>query len=397
MIRIAWFCWDLSHYQKSASVGSGVAKNRRSRGEFESRIVRIAMVNSPFNWGTPELFSRVLRLIVFLAIPIHVLLQSSLGALAEASRSWRDEWPRTDFTRHSVELDEIRSGGPPKDGIPAIDEPEFIQLTKGAARGWVETLSDREPVISVATEDDARAYPLRVLMWHEIVNDTVGGRPVTITYCPLCNSSIVYEREIDGRILDFGTTGKLRYSDLVMYDRQTESWWQQFTGKAIVGELAGRELILVPSRVESFGLFRQRFPSGRVLVPNDPLSRDYGSNPYVGYDGQGQAPFLYDGDLPEGIDPMERVVAVETSPGRYDGWTLELLREKGKIEFGDLTLTWEEGQASALDANSIARGREIGNVVVQWRQGTVLVDVPYDVTFAFALHAFRPGSNMHKK
>ena len=127
-------------------------------------------------------------------------------------------------------------------------------------------------------------------------------------------------------MLDFGTTGKLRNSDLVMYDRQTESWWQQFTGEAIVGTLSGRGLRLVPSRMELLLRFRQRFPGGKVLVPANPNARNYGTNPYVGYDAKGQRPFLYDGSMPAGIDPMERVVAVESAPGRYEAWPLASLR-----------------------------------------------------------------------
>ena len=124
----------------------------------------------------------------------------------------------------------------------------------------------------------------------------MGGTPVTITYCPLCNSAIVFDRRVPPHVLDFGTTGKLRNSDLVMYDRQTESWWQQFTGEAIVGTLAGAELKLVPARLESFAQFKTRHPAGKVLIPNDPGLRDYGRNPYVGYD-MAAAPFLYRGGL----------------------------------------------------------------------------------------------------
>jgi len=258
-------------------------------------------------------------------------------------------------------------------------------------------IGDAEPVIALAIRGDARAYPLSVLIWHEIVNDVVGGTPVTVTYCPLCNASLVFERTVENRVLDFGTTGKLRNSDLVMYDRQTESWWQQFGGDAIVGVMSGRRLHLVPSRVESFVRFRQRFPNGQVLIPNDPGARKYGTNPYVGYDASGQRPFLYEGSLPEGIDPMERVIAVETGPGHHEAWSLPLLRERGTIESGDIVLKWEAGQTSALDKRIIAGGRDIGNVVVQQRQSGQLSDIPYDVTFAFAFHAFRPDSSIHKR
>ena len=311
-------------------------------------------------------------------------------------QSWRQEWPTTDFTRHTVALSDIRSGGPSKDGIPAIDSPRFEQLNAGRAGGWARSIADNEPVISVAIAGDARAYPVTVLIWHEIVNDSVGDMPVVVTYCPLCNSGLVFERSQPDRLLDFGTTGKLRNSDLVMYDRQTESWWQQFTGEAIVGALSGRKLRQVPSRMESMLQFRQRFPHGKVLVPTNPNARNYGENPYVGYDASGRRPFLYDGSMPEGIDPMERVVAVETAPGYHEAWSLALLRREGRIQSNDLFLTWEAGQASALDSRAIPAGRDVGGVVVQRQIDGILVDVPYDVTFAFAFHAFRGGSPIHR-
>ncbi len=146
-------------------------------------------------------------------------------------------------------------------------------LRGGEAQGWARDLEPQEPVISLDFGGDARAYPLRVMMWHEIVNDMVDGRPVAVTYCPLCNSSLVFDRVVGGRVLDFGTTGKLRHSDLVMYDRQTESWWQQFTGEAIAGEMAGTELKRIPSRLEAYSSFVERHPNGKILVPRNPLAR----------------------------------------------------------------------------------------------------------------------------
>ena len=191
---------------------------------------------------------------------------------------WKMEWSKTDFSRHSVDYSEIMSGGPPKDGIPPVDDPKFVHVSE--AKG----LGEREPVIGLVINGDARAYPLRILVWHEIVNDTVGGVPVAVTYCPLCNTALVFDRRLEGRVLDFGTTGKLLKSNLVMYDRQTESWWQQFLGEAIVGELTGARLAMLASRIESLANFRKRAPEGRLLVPNDPRMRRYGFNPYVGYD-----------------------------------------------------------------------------------------------------------------
>lgn len=309
-------------------------------------------------------------------LPAAILLLPAL-ALA-APREWRAEWPRTDFSRHAVPLEEIISGGPPKDGIPAIDDPVFAPAAE------IADLPPTEPVIGFAVGGDARAYPLRVMMWHEIVNDTVGGVPVAVTYCPLCNAAIAFDRRVGGRVLDFGTTGKLRHSDLVMYDRQTESWWQQFTGRAIVGEMTGAKLEMLPVRLESFARFRARHPEGKVLLPPNPEARPYGINPYRGYDRAGR-PFLYRGDLPAGIAPLARVVAVGDR-----AWSLELLRERGRIEDGDLLLTWEPGQASALDAEVIAEGWDVGNVTVQRRTAGGLEDVVHDVTFAFVFHAFHP-------
>jgi len=138
------------------------------------------------------------------------------------------EWPKTDFENSSVDHSEIMSGGPPKDGIPAIDNPAFIDAS--VASEW---LKDKEPVIAIEIDGIARAYPLQILMWHEIVNDEIGDSAVSVTFCPLCNASIVFDRDLDGVRYDFGTTGRLRLSDMVMYDRQTETWWQQFTGEGI--------------------------------------------------------------------------------------------------------------------------------------------------------------------
>jgi len=326
---------------------------------------------------------------------VSVMAVMAVGGAKAEPFGWRAEWPQTDFSQHAVPLEEIRSGGPHKDGIPSIDAPRFERLSGGVASGWAARISNSEPVISLTIRGDARAYPLSVLIWHEIVNDVVGDTPVTVTYCPLCNASLVFERSVEDRVLDFGTTGKLRNSDLVMYDRQTESWWQQFGGDAIVGVMSGKHLRLIPSRLESFGRFRQRYSDGQVLIPNDPRMRNYGTNPYVGYDASGQKPFLYDGSLPDGIDPMERVIAVETRPSHHEAWSLTLLREQGAIKAGDIVLKWEAGQNSALDKQTIADGRDIGNVVVQRQQNGQLSDIVYSVTFAFSFHAFRPSSPIH--
>jgi hypothetical protein len=296
---------------------------------------------------------------------------------------WRREWPRTDFSRHSVDYGEIFSGGPPKDGIPAIDRPQFVPV------GEARDLSPQEPVISIRIGTDARAYPLRILIWHEIVNDTVGGTPIAVTWCPLCDSSVVFDRRVAGRTLSFGTTGTLRNSDLVMYDRETESWWQQFSGECIAGALLGAQLNLLPARVESMERFRARFPRGEILVPSDPEGRSYGRNPYVGYD-RAERPFLYRGPTPQKVAPLARLVVVDE-----EAWSLDLVKKRRRIEAGDLVITWEWGQSSPLDTARIDEGRDIGNVIVQRRTSRGYEDVVYDVSFAFAFHAFHPNTLVH--
>lgn len=295
---------------------------------------------------------------------------------------WKIEWPKTNFSKTSVEFPEIFSGGPPKDGIPSIDNPRFIDASK--AKG----LGDTVPVLSFSMNGDARAYPLGILMRHEIVNDKVGGRNVAVTYCPLCNSGIVFDANVDGKVLEFGTTGKLRNSDLVMYDRTTESWWQQFLGEAIVGDLTGKTLKMLPARMESFSKFKARNPNGKVLL--SVFGRGWGGNPYRGYDSS-PAPFLYRGAMPEGIEPLARVVAVGE-----EAWSLALVRKQKRIEKGDLVITWEAGQNSALDTGDISRGKDVGNVVVQRKTADGLQDAVHDVTFAFTFHAFRPKGKIHK-
>lgn len=290
---------------------------------------------------------------------------------------WRHEWPQTDFSRTSVpNWVEIQSGGPPKDGIPALDSPVMVAVADKVG------LKRREPVITVEVEGQpARAYPIRYLMWHEIANDVIGGIPVAVTFCPLCNSGITFNRRVGGQVLSFGVSGKLRFSDMVMYDRETQSWWQQATGKGIVGEMTGRALRTLPTWMESWAEFSVRNPDGLVMA-EPRFNRDYGRNPYRGYDSLPR-PFLYAGDPPpHGIPALARVVRVGDR-----AWPLTRLAEVSEITESGVTLTWRAGQASALDTGRIHRGRDVGSVRVKDAQGD---DVPHDVMFAFAFHAFWP-------
>ncbi|MDP9373309.1 MAG: DUF3179 domain-containing protein, partial [Chloroflexota bacterium] len=237
------------------------------------------------------------------------------------------------------------------------------------AGAWLEP---REPVILLRIGEDARAYPLQILTWHEIVNDTVGGVPTVVTFCPLCNTAIVFERTVDGRALDFGTTGLLRYSNLIMYDRQTESWWQQATGEALAGALTGRELVPRPAAIVSWAEFRAAHPAGRVLSRDTGFSREYGRNPYVGYDDINRPPFLYDGPtIPSALPPTARVIAVDLGGEAvaYPYYTLERTPAVNDTVGGQpVVVLWTPGTASALDADTVAGGRDVGAAAVFSRQ-----------------------------
>ena len=289
---------------------------------------------------------------------------------------WRAEWPNTDFTQSEIEFDSVMDGGPPRDGIPALDAPQMIAV------GDETRLAPNEPVITVSLDGPARAYPLRYLTWHEIVNDEVEGLPIAVTFCPLCNSAITFDRRVADRVLSFGVSGKLRHSDMIMYDRETESWWQQAIGQGIVGEMTGVDLdVIHVSWVESWESFSTRHPDGLVMDQPD-FNRPYGRNPYVGYDSSAQ-PFLYNGENPpHGIEPLARVVRVGTQ-----AWPLSRLSQEGSISEAGVTLDWQGGVASALDAARIPEGRDVGMVRVSDGQGA---DIAHDVMFAFAFHAFWP-------
>ncbi|MCB9137119.1 MAG: DUF3179 domain-containing protein [Caldilineaceae bacterium] len=281
--------------------------------------------------------------------------------LSDASPPFSTQEWTTDFSKRTVEWREILAGGPPKDGIPAIDHPGFEPITQ--ASDW---LTERDPVLVFRAGEEVRAYPLAILIWHEIVNDAVNGTPVAVTFCPLCNAGIVFERRLNGMTLDFGTTGKLRNSDLIMYDRQTESWWQQVTGEAIVGELTGAQLTFLPAQVLSFSDLAAVYPQAQVLA-RPASGRRYGDNPYEKYDSTTDCPFLYAGELDDRLPVTERVVGVELD-GTAVAYPFAAAAARGVIndQIGKtpIVVFHKEGTASALDARVIAQGRDVGSTGV---------------------------------
>ena len=231
-------------------------------------------------------------------------------------------------------------------------------------------------------------------MWHEIVNDEIGGEPVVVTFCPLCNAGLAFKAMVDGRKLTFGVTGKLRNSDLIMYDRETESWWQQYEGRAIFGEYAEECAMLeqIPVAIESWAAFLERDGDDKlVLKVHDPQIRPYGNNPYRGYDSLSR-PFLFSGDLSGlsevGLKPLDRVVRV----GDH-AWPLDRVRDEGVIREEGLQISWtSRTHASALDTAAIAEGRPIPSIVVEDEGG---IPVAHEVIFAFVFLAFQPDGTWH--
>ena len=283
-----------------------------------------------------------------------------------------------------IERSDLLDGGPPPDGIPPIDEPTFHRA------GDVDFLDNREPVLAVEVGGEARAYPVQIMIWHEIVNDTFGDLPVTVTYCPLCNTAVGFERRLDdGRVLSFGTSGKLFRSSLVMYDRQTESLWSHFDGRALAGVLTGTELARIPVQTVSWGDWLAQNPEGLVLSRDTGASRDYGRNPYPGYDDINEDPFLFEGELDGRLPAKERVVGFGLD-GAPTAVRLDPLLEQGVIttQFdGRSIVVWAlPGTASALDAASVDGGRDVGatGVFVSENQGRALTFTRTDSGFTDA-------------
>ncbi|BDZ64542.1 DUF3179 domain-containing protein [Agromyces mangrovi Wang et al. 2018] len=283
-------------------------------------------------------------------------------ALVAGMPSALDDLRHPSFPEPLIDVDDILSGGPPPDGIPAIDDPMFDRASE------VDWLEPTEAVLSLTVGGETRGYPIQIMTWHEIVNDVVGGVPVAVTYCPLCNSGVAFEREVDGRELTFGTSGLLYADNLVMYDRQTESLWPQLTGIASVGALTGTELTAIPMGAVGWADFLEAEPDALVLNRDTGHSRSYGTNPYIGYDDPSTLPIF---PLPEPTDARltakTRVVGIDVD-GEVVAITRDRLARDGVTALvvggDDLVVFHAAGQASSLDAPGVADGADIGSVAV---------------------------------
>lgn len=291
----------------------------------------------------------------------------------------------------SVALAELRSGGPPPNGIPPLGfqgdaaglpdtNPAQFETVK-TARSWV---APREPVILVTVNGETGIFPLQVLLWHEIANVTLGKVPVAVTFCPLCNTALVADRRVsvgpeqlrrlsgkaqvrDGRVLvTFGVSGMLYKSDLVMFDSVTHSLWYQAMGRGIVGPLTGTQLRVYPSLIVPFEEAAQDAPQARVLSRRTGYTREYGRNPYVGYDDANEPPFLFTGPLDGRLAPKERVVTVSLGQA-HTAYPFRVLEQKrvvnDRIATTPIVVFWAPGARSALDTAKVGEGRDVGSGV----------------------------------
>lgn len=273
------------------------------------------------------------------------------------------EW-RTLWGIRIVEFEELRSGCPWRDCIPSIEDPRFETIEEAAA-----VTVDAIPIVHVEVGGDVRGYPLDILTRHEIVNDIIGGEPVAVTFCPLCNTAVAFKRTVGEEVLEFGVSGLLRNSDLVMYDRATHSLWQQATRRAIVGAYVGARLEHVPASIVSFGQFAAEYPDGLMLSRD---GRPYGENPYDGYD-RDNTPFLFSGEIDPRLPGIERVVALETTDpatgaAEFIAYPWSVVSERRAINDtrGGLPIAvlWTPGTNTALGARSIAQAEDIGAAAV---------------------------------
>ena len=265
-----------------------------------------------------------------------------------------------------IDLEELAQGAG-RDAIPAISGPLYWTLDEASA-----VYTDNVPLVQVNLNGDVRGFPLEILTWHEIVNDTIGGVPVVVTFCPLCNTAIAFESQIGEEVLKFGVSGLLRNSDLVMYDRKTESLWQQSSGRAIVGTMVGARLKYVPASVVTVGQLRAAYPDALVMSRDTGWYRAYGQNPYQGYDNPergGPYSFFFDRDsIDERLPPAERVVSIEGPSGAAIAYAWSRLEQEMVLHDSfdgiDLVVFWTPGALSILDSGIMRDAREVGTTAV---------------------------------
>ncbi len=276
-----------------------------------------------------------------------------------------------DLKQTLIPVNQIVAGGPAKDGIPAIDQPRFV------AAAQANFLQPGDLVLGLARRGIARAYPLRILNWHEVVNDEFGDEPITITYCPLCGTGLAFERRVAGRVLSFGVSGLLYNNDVLLYDRQTDSLWSQLMAQAISGSLAGRRLTPVPVTHTTWSDWRTNYPQTQVLSTHTGHRRAYDRDPYAGYDGSAEVMFPLRFKS-AALHPKERVLGVQIGTQTKAYPFVELGKTSGIVAD---TLA---GQTLTVRYDALA-----GRATAHAADG---VQLPAVVGYWFAWFAFHPDT-----
>jgi Protein of unknown function (DUF3179) len=312
-----------------------------------------------------------LCLLIIIFFNFHIMGQTAMDNILKAYPKWT-----TNFEKKSIDLNELLSGGPPKDGIPAIVNPKFT--TQDEATNW---LDNKEPVIAVNMNGMSKAYPLQILIFHEIVNDRIGSTPLLISFCPLCYSGIVFNRTVNGMAVNFGVSGLLRNSDMVMYDQLSESFWQQFTGEAIVGDQTGTQLEIIPSQIISFEQFMNNYPDGLILSKNTGFKRPYGMTPYTKYDSKDALPFLFNGKKDSRLPQNEKVIGIKMD-SLAKAYPYSITSKKkvinDKVGQQEIVLFHIPGTFSSLDQKYINESKDVGSTGVFYRN----ID-NYQLTFKY--------------
>ncbi|MCH7902378.1 DUF3179 domain-containing protein [archaeon] len=287
----------------------------------------------------------------------------------------------TNGIKHLVPLEDIHQGcfgG--KDCIPSIDNPKFESAQKGA-----EWLNDKDVVLALDIGGTQKAYPQRIMNWHEIVNDEVNGTPIAVTFCPLCGSALAYERILNGETVEFGVSGKLYNSDLIMYDRSTETYWGQIDGIGIVGELTGVRLTRVPIQTIFWGDWVKKFPNTLVLSRDTGFVRDYGQYPYGSYEDDTSIYFPISGR--DGRLHEKSVVHGIEINGSFKAY-LEEAFEKGEIIQDELG-----GEKIEVESDSITGAIK---VFIINDSGERTLEVVAIRNFWFAWFAFHPNTELYE-
>lgn len=317
----------------------------------------------------------------------------------------------TDGVKHLIPLDRIKSGGPPKDGIPSIDNPVFTTISDS------QFMSDLDTVIGLEINGQAKAYPLFILVWHEIVNDSVGGLPVSVTYCPLCYTNQVFERMIDGQEVEFGTSGKLYNSNLLMYDRLTESYWSQALGIAVMGQLTGYQLDLVPFDVITWGDWKQLHPDTLVLTTDTGHARSYTTDPYGNYYTEPRIVFPVEHE-DDRMHPKEIIIGfnidntfkaykqndiesqtvINDSVGNTPIMLVSLYSENSRSferMIDGKTLTFEYANGKLVDTQTNSEWNYDGLAISGQYEGIQLNRLPIEPGFWFEWVAFHPQTQVY--